>query len=153
MKYNKEILQKLVTESESWRQVTLKLDRKPSTGSQTYIKKKAIQWNIDFSHFKGQAINKGKTSSKRKDALTRCFIGSNISSHKLKNLLIRDGYKNKLCESCGIDNWLGEPVVLELDHINNNHYDNRIENLKILCPNCHALKTRKALVKEIGKPQ
>lgn len=43
------------------------------------------------------------------------------------------------CESCNLEEWLGNKIPLELDHINGVNNDNRIENLRILCPNCHAL--------------
>ena len=46
--------------------------------------------------------------------------------------------KEHKCESCGISEWLGKPLSLELDYINGDRYDNRLQNLRILCPNCHA---------------
>ncbi len=52
---------------------------------------------------------------------------------------LRAGLKQKRCEECGIDSWMGQPVTLVLDHINGINNDNRLENLRILCPNCHAL--------------
>ena len=69
------------------------------------------------------------------------YLGLNlkpITSHKLKLKLWRDGYKEKKCEVCGIEEWNGLPAPLELDHIDGNHWDNTFENLRILCPNCHA---------------
>jgi 5-methylcytosine-specific restriction endonuclease McrA len=52
--------------------------------------------------------------------------------------LINEGIKEHKCELCGITEWNGKPAPIELDHINGKHTDNRIENLRILCPNCHA---------------
>lgn len=51
--------------------------------------------------------------------------------------LIDKGYKIYKCEECGIDTWNGKPLRLQVHHINGNHNDNRIENIQILCPNCH----------------
>jgi 5-methylcytosine-specific restriction endonuclease McrA len=88
--------------------------------------------------------NKGKQWSKIKDISDRLVehstysSGLPISSYKLKNQLLKLGYKNHVCESCGLDEWVNRPIPLELHHINGNKFDNRIENLQLLCPNCHS---------------
>jgi len=57
---------------------------------------------------------------------------------KLKDRLVKEGYKKYVCEICGNAGiWDGEPLSLELHHINGNHFDHRLENLQFLCPNCH----------------
>jgi ribosomal protein L40E len=56
---------------------------------------------------------------------------------KLRRILISEGIKENKCEVCGKSTWMGKPIPLELHHINRNRYDNRLENLKILCSNCH----------------
>jgi len=61
-----------------------------------------------------------------------------LTSHSLKKALIRDGIKEHKCEICGFTEWNGKEIPLELHHINENHYDNVLENLQLLCPNCHA---------------
>jgi len=60
------------------------------------------------------------------------------SRSNLKRRLIREGLKPARCEICGISKWLGEPLSLALHHINGDGRDNRLENLQLLCPNCHS---------------
>ena len=60
-----------------------------------------------------------------------------ITSNNLKKRLVKDGIKEDRCERCGLTNWLDKPIALALHHINENHFDNHLENLQILCPNCH----------------
>lgn len=139
-KYTKEMIEPAVKTSMCWADVCRKLGVQPMTGSQTHIKKRACDFKIDYSHFTGGGHRKGKTFEK-KDALKYCFNGSLIGSHKLKLILIRDGYKEKCCEKCKRNEWEGQEIPLELDHIDSNHFNNEFKNLQILCPNCHAIKT------------
>lgn len=89
--------------------------------------------------YKGNKGSRGYKSKQPKPATDYLYKGSNISPHNLRLKLIRDGIKVAKCESCQADTWLNFTVPLELHHINGDRYDNRLENLQILCPNCHAL--------------
>jgi len=99
----------------------------------SYLKKLGLS-------YKGNMGGKGfKQSPTRKAAYEFLFKGSTISSHKLKLKLLRDNVKQRKCERCGNEKWLNEAIPLELHHINGDRFDNRILNLQLLCPNCHAL--------------
>jgi hypothetical protein len=80
-----------------------------------------------------------KVCPTRKGARVYLHKGSFISSHRLKLKLLEDGLKQRCCERCGQEEWLGEPIPIELHHVNGDRFDNRFRNLQLLCPNCHAL--------------
>lgn len=63
---------------------------------------------------------------------------SEYSRTKLKERLVKEGLKKYECECCGITEWNGKPISLQLHHINGIHNDNRLSNLQLLCPNCHS---------------
>lgn len=87
--------------------------------------------------------NQGGKGTEKKFSRTHvseyvCENGKFITSHKLKLKLIRDGLKEHKCEICGITEWNNVPCPIELDHIDGNHQNNLLSNLRIVCPNCHA---------------
>ena len=63
--------------------------------------------------------------------------GKNITASRLRQKLIKQGVKEKKCEVCGLDSWMDKPIPLELHHIDENRFNNQLENLQILCSNCH----------------
>lgn len=81
-------------------------------------------------------IKKGVSKYNLDDILSG--LHPNVPTMKVKARLIKNGIKEWKCESCGITEWLGKRIALELDHINGNNSDHRLENLRILCPNCHS---------------
>lgn len=94
------------------------------------------EWGIDY---KGNPSHKGEKGIGYIPA-KEYFDGSRlIHSANLIKKLFNDGIKERRCERCGLSEWCGNPIPLELHHINGNRYDNHLENLQILCPNCHAL--------------
>lgn len=138
-KYTKELLEEAVLHCITWSDVCRYFNVAPATGSASHLRRRADFFGIDYSHFKGQAWSKGdKRPPKRKieDYLSGKY---SIKSQDLKLRLIRQGYKKHECESCGLTEWMSNPIPIELDHIDGNNKNNQIDNLRILCPNCHAL--------------
>ena len=140
MKYTEEKFIDAVKTSTSIRQVLNKLGLKEAGGNYVIFKTRIKNLGLDTSHFKGQGWNKGKKLGPKRKLEELLVIDKKhpYQSYKLKNRLLQEGIKIHQCESCGISEWMGQLAPLELDHINGINYDNRLENLRILCPNCHA---------------
>jgi Zn finger protein HypA/HybF involved in hydrogenase expression len=90
-------------------------------------------------NYNGNKGGKGiKTPSNKKSALEYLSSDKHISAHRLRIKLIEDGIKEHKCEVCGLMQWNGKKIPLELHHIDGNRYNNTLENIQILCPNCHS---------------
>lgn len=136
--YSEKELYEAVKSSTSIRQVLDKLNIVPAGGNYQTTNRRIKKLNIDTSHFTGQAWNRGRITGPKRPIEEYLKENTVVQSFKLKSRLIIEGLKQHKCECCGITEWNGQPAPIELDHINGNHYDNRLENLRILCPNCHA---------------
>lgn len=139
MKYSVEELKEAVTSSFSIRQVLQKLSIVAAGGNYKSIKKQISKHQLDTSHFTGQACNRGKKLQLRVPIEEYLSNRKPILSFSLKNRLLREGFLTSQCSSCCNVSWLGGPIPLELDHIDGKSNNNSLENLRLLCPNCHAL--------------
>ena len=142
-KYTKENLQEIANKCFSFRQMILELNLKETGGNYSNIQKRCKEFGVNTNHFFGPAWNKlGQPMFNLKNGtpIESFFIKGEkkISSSKVKNRVLNNGLKEYKCEICGLTEWLGRRLVIELHHINGDPTDNRLQNLQMLCPNCHS---------------
>lgn len=138
-KYSLEEVKDAIINSNSIRQALIKLNVIPQGGNYRVINKFITKFNLDISHFTGKIWNKNKIIGSKRPIGDYLSNSVSITSHKLKQRLIKENIKEHKCENCGGTEWLNKPIPLELNHIDGNHENNNLSNLNLLCPNCHAL--------------
>ncbi|PIP27394.1 MAG: hypothetical protein COX30_02150 [Candidatus Moranbacteria bacterium CG23_combo_of_CG06-09_8_20_14_all_39_10] len=141
--WSEEDLMQAVKNSKSIRQVLGRLKLRLAGGNYTQIKKYLEIYKIGTEHFTGQAWNKGMIGIGKPRLILEDILvkDSYFQSYKLKKRLFDAKIKPRHCEECGWHKETAEGrLPLELDHINGDSKDNRLENLRVLCPNCHSLK-------------
>ncbi len=126
--YSKEDIINAVHNSTSLAEVLRKLNLAPMGGNYMTIKIKIKEFDLDIKHFKGQGWAKDKFTI----PLEAKRSNEAIKRHLVYNL----GHK---CQNCNKSKWINKLIPLELEHIDGNSLNNELSNLKLLCPNCHAL--------------
>jgi len=144
-RYTRELLAPIVAESFSIAEVVRKLGLRQAGGNHTHISRRIRDLALDSSHFRGSAWNRGDRHiggpSKLSHAdllIERSEMARRTPAFRLRRALREIG-RSFVCELCGLGNtWRDLPLRLEIDHANGRHNDNRPENLRLLCPNCHS---------------
>ena len=120
------------------------LDRKTASTYYKIVRAKMYEFGMDYEKYKDDGsrqtvgIRKHNTETKRPTEEYLVY-GSTIPSSRLKKRLISEGYLTEECSECGIsDEWCGRQLVMQLDHIDGDCLNNTIDNLRLLCPNCHS---------------
>lgn len=135
--YDVDELREAVAKSICWSDVCRILKVSVCTYSFNRIRRLCEEHDVSVEHFDAKRSFQRNKKHWTEEAL---FVEDcNIPRSSLRPLLKRFGFYTGLCAECGIgDEWNGKPLTIEIDHVNGNHKDNRKENLRWLCPNCHS---------------
>ena len=129
----KEQIMQWISEGKSKAHMARELGCNPKTIN-PLLKKLEIEYDGNQSG-KGQSKSNGQYMN-LEEYLEK---SEDIQSNKVRQKLLKEGYKNHQCENCGLTEWLGQPIPLELHHKDGNRNNNTLDNYEMLCPNCHAL--------------
>ncbi len=133
--WNLEKIKNAVKESINLSEVLIKLNIPRQGNNSATLKKILDSNNIDYSHFTGRARTYKTTYVK-----AEVYLNSDkqINTSKLKSKLLKETILENRCAVCGIQQWNNKPIVLQLHHIDGNPSNNSLNNLQLLCPNCHS---------------
>ena len=139
----KEELEDIVKNAVTLAEVLRKLQLDPHGSGSRYrsLKERFKEDNIDYSHIVlGQFSNQGRKFPTKAVPLEEVMVeNSTYSRGTLKKRLLKDGILENKCNECGQnEEWNGQRLVMILDHINGINNDHRLENLRMLCPNCNS---------------
>lgn len=143
--YTPDQLQKLLDVSNGYSDVLRTLGLNPKGNNPETLKQVIKQYGLDETKLnenrKQFFIENAKSTHLKRRISTEDILHNqypNFQSSSLLKRLIKEGYKENKCEQCGITEWQNKPIIFHLHHKDGNHQNNNIDNLQVLCPNCHS---------------
>lgn len=141
-----EELQFILDTSRSYREVVIKAGLSDRSGNFQTLKRNIRQRGLSTEKLDSNRKLSIKNNAERTNRIKKRSELSDIlvenskytNNHALKLRLVKEGVLEYKCKICGINEWMGKPISLQLDHKNGVHNDYRLENLRLLCPNCHS---------------
>ena len=139
-KMTEEKLRVAVKNSISIAEVLKNLEMSVTTANYRSFHKAVKTYDLDTEHFLGRAHLKGESHAHLFKSLETILVKDSdyLCTSHLKKRLLDKNFLTYKCYECGLATWCNKPISLQLDHINGIHNDHRIENLRLLCPNCHS---------------
>ena len=139
-RYTEQEAREAVATSLSYAEALRKLGMRPAGGNHKLFRKWVDEiWQIPTDHFDPNAHTRGFQAMNARPIEDYLDENSPVARDKLKSRLYREGFKQPVCEICGQGElWRGEVMAMILDHVNGVPDDNRLQNLRIVCPNCAA---------------
>ena len=139
LSYTEEEARTAIAASKSWAESLRYLGLCPTGGAWRILKKYVRIWGVSTSHFDPEAARVANLRRRQRPLSEMLVENSPCARKDVKRRLLAEGMKEPVCEMCGQDEmWRGRPMSMILDHINGVRDDHRLENLRMLCPNCAA---------------
>lgn len=142
-RWTAENVKEAVCQTTSYTQTLARLGVAPRSGNFETLKRYIAKFEIDTTHFSQKESCKNTKQRNGTDthlSLDGILAGKypHYSTSSLRIRLLKDGVLEHRCSICDLTEWCGRPIPVELDHINGINNDHRLDNLRLLCPNCHA---------------